>query len=168
MRQIKTDVLIIGVGGAAARAAIAACDSGAEVLVVMKGHIGHSGASTCSNCEIAGYNVPDGAKDPSDNPERFYEDIMDAGMGMAVPELSRILAENAVDSFHDLEKWGVRFEKYKDNYLVMKGCFSTHPRGHIIKGHGEPILNALIGQIRLRPRITIMENSFVISLIAND
>jgi L-aspartate oxidase len=168
MRQIRTDVLIIGGGGAAARAAVAACDSGADVLVVMKGHIGHSGATTCSNCEIAGYNVPDGARDPFDSPEHFYMDIMDAAMGMAVPQLSQILAENAVDSFNDLKKWGVYFEKCDDNYLVMKGCFSTRPRGHVIKGHGEPIMNALVSQIRLRTRIKISENSFAISLIVND
>jgi fumarate reductase (CoM/CoB) subunit A len=168
LKQIRTDVLVIGGGGAAARAAIAANDAGASVLVVLKRQMGRSGATTYSNCEIAGYNVPDGAKDPSDNPERFYEDIIDAGMGMADPELARILAENAMDSMHDLEKWGVRFEKDGDKYLVMKGCFSTRPRGHIIKGHGEPIMSALISQIRLRPNITVMENSFVLTLVTRD
>lgn len=168
MKQIKTDVLVIGGGGAAARAAIAASDAGASVLIVSKRHMGRSGATTYSNCEIAGYNVPDGAKDPSDNPEHFYDDIINAGMGMADPELVRILTENAVDSMHDLERWGVRFEKNGDKYLVMKGCFSTRPRGHIIKGHGEPIMNALMSQIRSRPSITVLENSVVITLVTRD
>jgi len=168
MKQIKTDVLVIGGGGAAARAAIAAHDAGASVLIVLKRQMGRSGATTYSNCEIAGYNVPDGAKDPSDNPERFYEDIIDAGMGMADPELVRVLTENAVESMRDLEKWGVRFEKDGDKYLVMKGCFSTRPRGHIIKGHGEPIMNALMTQIRSRPNITAMEDAVVITLVTRD
>jgi fumarate reductase (CoM/CoB) subunit A len=165
---MKTDVLVIGGGGAAARAAIAASDAGAAVLMVLKRCMGRSGATVYSNCEIAGYNVPDAAKDPLDSPERFYEDIIEAGMGMADSQLARILAENAADSMRDLEAWGVRFEREGDRYLVMKGCFSTRARGHIVKGHGEPIMNALIGQIRSRPNIAVMENAVVLTLVTED
>lgn len=168
MKQIRTDVLVIGGGGAASRAAIAACDEGASVLMVLKGILGHSGATAYSVCEIAGYNVPNGSKDPTDNPERYYEDIMNAGMGMADPELVDILTENAENSFSDLEKWGVQFQKEEGKYLVMKGCFSTRPRGHIIKGHGEPIMNALVHQICLRNGISVMDRSIVITLLVKD
>lgn len=171
MDRITTDVLVIGGGGAAARAAIAAADKGANVLMLYKGRACHTGATTYGACEIAGYNAPDGAKDPTDNPDVFAQDILNAGMDMADLKLVRILAEQAEASMHDLENWGLKLERdtknNSDNYLVMKGCFSTKPRGHIIKGHGEPVMHVLTNQINARPNITVMEETTVVSLLTD-
>jgi len=52
--ELKTDVLVIGGGPAAAWAAIAARERGAEVVVVDKGYVGASGAFAAST---AGYKV---------------------------------------------------------------------------------------------------------------
>ena len=41
----QTDVLVAGSGGAGLRAAIAAADGGASVLLVSKGKVGMSGAT---------------------------------------------------------------------------------------------------------------------------
>ena len=43
--RMKTDVLVIGGGGAGLRAAIAAADCGAQVLLVSKKQIGQAGAT---------------------------------------------------------------------------------------------------------------------------
>jgi len=53
-RELKTDVLVIGGGPAAAWAAIAARERGAEVVVVDKGYVGASGAFAAST---SGYKV---------------------------------------------------------------------------------------------------------------
>jgi len=126
-----------------------------------------TGATSYGACEIAGYCVPNGAKDPTDNPDIFAEDILNAGMGMANPDLVDILAKNAQNSFIDLENWGLHFERDNDTYLVMKGCYSSKPRGHIIKGHGEPVMKVLMNEINKR-NITIWENTAIISLLAKD
>ena len=42
---IETDVLIVGGGGAGCRAAIEAHDQGADVLMIVKGRLGHSGCT---------------------------------------------------------------------------------------------------------------------------
>lgn len=71
----KTEVLVIGSGGAALRAALSAAEQGAAVIVLTKGVFGKSGATYCSVAEIGAFNVPDGAIDPEDTPDVFYHDV---------------------------------------------------------------------------------------------
>lgn len=166
--RYKTQVLVIGGGGAGARAAIAASDKGADVLMIYKGRAGHTGATAYDACEIAGYNVPDGAGDITDSPDVFEQDILNAGMGMADPQLVHILATQAESSMHDLEGWGLEFERQDNRYLVMKGCFSSKYRGHIIKGHGGPLMRVLNRQIRLRSNIRVMEDTEAVRLLTEN
>ena len=67
--ELTTDVLVIGSGGAALRAAIAADSLGVKVLVAVKGKFAKSGATYYSVAEIGAFNVPDGAADSQDSPE---------------------------------------------------------------------------------------------------
>ena len=105
MDRIITNVLIIGGGGAACRAAIAACDAGADVLIVSKKPLGKGGATTFPVAEMAGYN----AGDPSipGDIEKHYQDMIDAGQGVADKKLVSVLAEEAPGTIEVLEKWGV-------------------------------------------------------------
>ncbi|WP_066455013.1 FAD-binding protein [Anaerotruncus rubiinfantis] len=160
------DVLVVGGGGAACRAAIAAADQDAQVLMVLKNTVGHSGATTHKCCEIAGYNVP-GCGDPQDNEEVYYSDIMSAAMGMADPELVQLLVENAGPRFEDLRRWGVSPAVQDGREVIMKGCYSSRRRGYTIEGHGDPIVQALLAQIEKR-RIARMENATVVDLIVKE
>lgn len=148
---IKSDVLIIGGGAAAGRAALEAHDNGAAVAMVMKGFYGTSGASAYKIAEILGYNVADGEVDPSDSADVHYDDIMRAAAGMADPQLARIVAEDALDSLRELEALNVPFHKAEDgNYFEVLGCFATKPRMHLIPGHAEPIVHAQKQEIQKR------------------
>ena len=80
--KIKTDVLIIGGGGAGLRAAVAAADCGAQVILVSKRKVGIAGATAFPVAEMAGYNAGD-IRIPGDT-QSHYEDIMKAAQGMAV------------------------------------------------------------------------------------
>ena len=60
-REVSTDVLVVGSGGAALRAALEADSSGADVLVVIKGEFRKSGATFHSVAEVGAFNVPDGS-----------------------------------------------------------------------------------------------------------
>jgi fumarate reductase (CoM/CoB) subunit A len=139
---IECDVLVIGGGAAAGKAAIEASNHGAKVVIVMKGVFGTSGASAYKIAEIAGYNVADGVVDENDTPDTHYSDIMRAAAGMADPTLARILAEGSVDSLRGLEAMNVPFHKSENgDYLEVLGCFATKPRMHLIPGHAEPIVH---------------------------
>jgi len=168
-REVQTDVLIIGSGGAALRAALEAHDGGARVLVVIKGEFRKSGATFHSVAEVGAFNVPDGAGDPGDNPGVFLDDIMQAGQGMSDPRLSRILSEEAEDALRYLERHGVHFERTDDGqrYLVFRACFSSRPRSHVIQDHFKPILKAL-GAEASRRDIQVMDRLMVVNLIERD
>jgi L-aspartate oxidase len=135
--------------------------------MVLKNVLLRSGSTAHQASEVAGYNVP-GAFDAEDNEEVFYNDIISAGMGMADPKLVRILVENAKSRFEELRAWGLPCERTAQGFLGMQGCFSSRKRGYTIKGHGVPILEALTRQIRMRDRISVMENSMILDLIVHD
>ncbi|MDR1827974.1 MAG: FAD-dependent oxidoreductase [Methylobacteriaceae bacterium] len=167
MELFATDVLVIGGGGAGQRAAIAAHDAGASVLMIVKGRQG-GGATGFGVSEMAGYNAPDSSADPSDSPEKYYDDIMEAALGMADPEAARVLSESAADTVRQLQEWGVVFEEAADGKLyTFKSCYSSLARTHVIKGHGEPIVRAMTREINARG-IRALEGHRVISLIVRD
>lgn len=159
---LDVDVLIIGAGGAGCRAAIAAADCGASVLMVSKAAPGRAGATAHPVAEMAGYNAGDPVV-PQDV-QRHYEDMVAAGQGMADEKLAAIVAAGAPATIKQLESWGVHFEQENGDYYIFKSCFSRSPRTHVIRGHGEPILKAMIEQIRLRPDIRVMDGITVMGL----
>lgn len=163
---LTTDVLVIGGGMAGCRAAIAAADYGGSVVLATKMPLNNGGASTFPVAEMAGYNAGD--PDIPGDVEKHYEDIVNAGQGMANPLLARILAENAPGTIAELEKWGVVFEREGDGYYIFKSCFATSPRTHVIRGHGEPIVKAMSGQIQLRSNINVADDLTVLELDVRD
>ncbi len=76
-RSVETDVLVIGGGGAACRAAIAAHDAGARTLLALKGALGASGATTAPGRAVA-WQVADECSSPEDNPDVHLANILDA------------------------------------------------------------------------------------------
>lgn len=164
---MNSDVLIVGGGGAGARAAVEASDDGASVVLALKGYLGSSGATTYGVAEMAGFNVADGGVEPLDNPDVHYQDILTAGLGMCDEKLARILVDEAYPRMKDLENWGVRFEKDNSKYVEIKACFSSYPRTHVIKGFGIPIIKALGRQIGRRD-VRVVENVMISNLLIED
>jgi L-aspartate oxidase len=163
-REMTTDVLIVGSGGAALRAALEADSQGAEVLVAIKGEFRKSGATYHSVAEIGAFNVPDGASDRNDNPEVFLADILQAAQGMSDPRLSAILANEALGALQYLETMGVPFERENGAYLVFQACFSSKPRSHVIPNHFKPIVHAL-GAEATRRNIKAVDRLMITDLI---
>ncbi len=93
--ELWYDVLVVGGGGAALRAALSAWQQGARTAILSKGEAGKSGATYYSVAEVGAFNVPDGAADPSDSPEAFFQDMESAALGTAQLPLCRIIAEQA-------------------------------------------------------------------------
>ena len=111
-RIIETDVLIVGGGAAALRAAIGAGEVGAKVTVALKGRTGKVGASVSPDSPAVAWQCADGCSSQSgDSPEVHYEDIVATGLGMADPRLAKIQAYDIVERTAELESWGVEFVK---------------------------------------------------------
>ena len=81
---LETDVLVIGGGGGGLRAAIAAHEASARVLVLSKGIVGKSGLTQTA---VTGFQVAFGYADARDNPAVHYADTMRGGYGLADPAL---------------------------------------------------------------------------------
>jgi len=154
-RTIETDVLIIGGGGGGLRAAVAAHDAGARVLVLSKGIVGKSGLTQTA---VTGFQAAFGYADPRDNADVHYADTIRAGYGLADPELARIFTAEAVEAVDDIEDFGARFDREADGRLCQRKLDSsqTYPRS-IKKGDslGTPIMQALRRQMNRRdiPRL---------------
>lgn len=173
-RTVDTDVLVIGGGGAAMRAAVAACDAGARTTVVLKGVCGRSGATVSQNSKGVAWQAADGCSGSEDGPEEHARNILDAGLGMADSRLAHILAYEILERTEELERWGLRFvrdpEGRKTHYTGYS-CFGNHQRAHCIlnsgRGHAGDIVRVLIDQLRKR-EVVVYENTFVTDLLVAD
>lgn len=109
----KTDVLVIGGGGAGVRAAIEADVEGVDVTIVSKGPLARSGSTPLAYPCL---QAAAGFMDPRDCPDVHYQDIVKEGKGLSDINLARALADDAVERFHDLQRFGLRFEKRRGNF----------------------------------------------------
>ncbi|MDR1687329.1 MAG: FAD-binding protein [Clostridiales bacterium] len=163
--EMETDIAVIGGGGAALRAAYEAEAAGCGVIVISKGRVGFSGATAISISDLGGINIADGYLCKEDSPERHYNDIVNAGLGMCNKNLARILTVEALKEKDFLEGIGVRFHKENGEYLINKPCFSETPRCYTIYGHGKSIVKALKGRIDKGRQVKFLDNCVVTNII---
>ncbi len=100
METVKTDVLVIGGGGAGMRAALAAREKGSEVLLVSKTPMGKS---TCTYLSAGTFALA--VEGMSKDAHR--ELTLQAGRGINDRELVEILVEEAPERVRELERFGV-------------------------------------------------------------
>ncbi len=129
METINTDVLIVGSGAAGIRAAFSAYSEGVEVLMISKRPVTESGSTFASLTGGWGIQALVGDERTEENLGEFYDDIVNAGLGMCDSKLAQILVEESGECFEELVSYGIRFRKGDaGNYLRVKGCFSDNKR----------------------------------------
>jgi len=170
---VDTDVLVIGGGGAACRAAIASHEAGARTTVVLKGKFGRSGATVAPGMGVA-WQAADACSSGEDSPEVHFANIIDAGLGMADPRLARILAYEVLERMEELERWGLQFVPDPQGinpHYTGYSCFGDQPRAHGIlnsgHGHAGDIVVVLRRQMQARG-ISVQEDIFVTDLVVED
>jgi len=164
--EVKVDVLVIGAGGAGLRAAIAACEKGANTLVVSKGPVGRSGATA-----VAGWGLQAafGHIDAHDSPQQHFYDTIREGKGLAEQNLVKVLAENSPARVLDLEKYQVKIKKSDDEqkYVQLAGPGETYPRSVILKEEGKGLISGLKRQCK-KLNIPIVEDIIIYRLFRNE
>ncbi len=166
-RELETDVLVVGGGGAGERSAYESAKHGVNVLMVIKGKLGKSGCTTRSVSELSAYSAALGHADPRDNPSRHYLDTIDQGGGLSNQELVRIFALEAprrllelVDKGMVLKKSGTRFEQLlADASTLPRACHNGADTGREIARVLQVLLSGM--------PVTVMEDSMVVSLLKN-
>ena len=119
------DVLIIGGGGAGLRAAIAAAEAGAEVLLCSKGEAGRSGSTMYAGCSMI-------AALPTDPPEavqNHFKDTVAVGKFLNDEALVEELVTHAGGEIPRLEDFGVKLHIKKGDFLLGRGPDAVLPSG---------------------------------------
>lgn len=121
-KTLKTDVLVIGAGGAGLRAAIAARNKNVDVLVVSKG-VFPQGCNT-----YAAGGVMLAPLNRKDTPEKYFKDTMNAGGGVNYPGLVKILTDQAAKRALDFEQYGLDYARDQGEIRVLSTPDCTVPR----------------------------------------
>jgi succinate dehydrogenase/fumarate reductase flavoprotein subunit len=159
----EVDVLVIGSEGAGARAAIAASDAGASVMVVTKGRQARSGATLTGAADIdvdsATLYRLTGRGDPDDSPDVFFRDIVVEGKYLNDQPLVERHVEEIPRRAEELLGWGLR------TYDLRQNPGHSYPRNLYTSGHD--LMMLLRRETRKRP-ITLVEDTLVTDLLVAD
>ncbi|HZU03612.1 MAG TPA: FAD-dependent oxidoreductase [Ktedonobacteraceae bacterium] len=159
VQRIDTDILIIGSGGSGLRAAIAATEQGAKVLVVAKELLkdAHTGWA------MGGLNVA--IKAPA-TPQMHFEDTINGGWFINNYKLAKIFSEEMPDRIRDLERYGVKFDRLPDgSYFTWAGGKHSAPLNLCAGDYtGREMMQGLLAEVD-RLSIPFLEYHYVTRLI---
>jgi fumarate reductase flavoprotein subunit len=167
MEHLKTDILILGSGGAGLFAALHALKANPdlEVTVASKGLLGKCG---CTRMVQGGYNV---ALNPGDSIERHFMDTIEGGKWLPHQELAWTLVTTAIERVRELEnEIGCFFDRNPDGTLHGKAFAGQTFDRTVHKGDltGIEIINRLMEQVWARPVRRLEEHRAVALIPATD
>src|SRR5580700_4566657 len=164
IEQLKTDILILGSGGAGLFAALHAYSTNPDlqITIATKGLLGKSG---CTRMVQGGYNV---ALNPGDSVERHFMDTIEGGKWLPHQELAWTLVSRAVERVRELEnEIGCFFDRNPDGTLHGKAFAGQTFDRTVHKGDltGIEIINRLMEQVWARSAIRRLEEHRALALI---
>jgi fumarate reductase flavoprotein subunit len=163
MRELSTDILILGSGGAGLFAALHAhqANPGLSITVAVKGLLGKCG---CTRMVQGGYNV---ALAAGDSVERHFMDTIEGGKWLPDQELAWKLVTLAVERIHELEnELGCFFDRNPDGTVHQKAFAGQTFDRTVHKGDltGIEIINRLAEQVWAR-KIARLEEHRAVELV---
>src|SRR6185436_15354870 len=121
VRTHTANVLVIGSGGAGLRAAIAAHQAGAEVVVVGK----RPRLDAHTVLASGGINAALGTRDPEDSWQQHFADTLAEGYLLGDPRVVEIVAREAPAAVEELAEWGCGFARTDDGRIDQR-FFGAH------------------------------------------
>jgi succinate dehydrogenase / fumarate reductase, flavoprotein subunit len=164
-RNRVTNVLVIGSGGAGLRAAIAATQAGADVLVI--GKRARSDAHTV--LAAGGINAALATRDPEDSWQQHFADTLRDGYLLGDPRMVEILAREAPAAVLELAEWGCGFARLDDGRLDQR-FFGAHTwRRTCYAGDytGRAMVRTLAAKVA-ELGVPVVENQYVSRLLVAD
>jgi fumarate reductase flavoprotein subunit len=146
IERVKTDILILGSGGAGLFAALHAHQTAPElkITVAVKGLLGKCG---CTRMVQGGYNV---ALAAGDSVERHFMDTIEGSKWLSDQDLAWTLVTKAVERVHELEnELGCFFDRNPDGTVHQKAFAGQTFDRTVHKGDltGIEIINRLSEQV---------------------
>ncbi|MHB1492272.1 MAG: FAD-binding protein [Thermoplasmataceae archaeon] len=144
-KVVKTDVLVIGAGGAGMRASIAVKDAGLDVVMVSKSLLGKAHTVMAEG----GIAAALGNVDPQDNWAVHYGDIIEEGVYISNWKMAEICAKEAPDRVFELEDYGALFDRTPDGRILQRafGAHTYRRLCHVGDRTGLEIIKTLEDQI---------------------
>ena len=163
MREVSTDILILGSGGAGLFAALHAhkADPSLSITVAVKGLLGKCG---CTRMVQGGYNV---ALAKEDSIERHFMDTIEGGKWLPDQELAWKLVVLSIERIRELEnELGCFFDRNPDGSVHQKAFAGQTFDRTVHKGDltGIEIINRLAEQVWAR-KIGRLEEHRAVELI---
>ena len=162
--RMKADILVIGAGGAGARAAIEAAtmDPEMKIIILNQGPIGKSGLTAMANGGMVWVDHPD------DSPEALFEDLLQYGCYLNEQNLVEVLTIEGPQRAQELIEWGAKMIPFESGSSASPSGGAKrhpHPRGHYIPGVG--YMEALKNEVARHSNITVFEDVVTTKLIAS-
>ncbi|MGW2486274.1 fumarate reductase/succinate dehydrogenase flavoprotein subunit [Streptomyces sp. NPDC001606] len=150
--ELTCDVLVIGGGTAGTMAALTAAEHGADVLLLEKAHVRHSGALAMGMDGVNNAVVPGRAE-----PDDYVAEITRANDGIVDQTTVRQTATRGFAMVQRLESYGVKFEKDEHGEYAVR---QVHRSGSYVlpMPEGKDVKKVLYRQLRrreMRERIRI-------------
>jgi fumarate reductase flavoprotein subunit len=166
LNKIRTDILILGSGGAGLLACLHARKRAPDlsITVAVKGLLGKSG---CTRMVQGGYNV---ALAPDDSVERHFMDTIEGGKWLNNQELAWTLVTGAQSCVRELEnEYGCFFDRNPDGTIHQKAFAGQSFDRTVHKGDltGIEIINRLAEQVWAR-NIHRLEDHRAVAFIKNE
>ncbi|MGW7527254.1 fumarate reductase/succinate dehydrogenase flavoprotein subunit [Streptomyces sp. NPDC054783] len=150
--ELSCDVLVIGGGTAGTMAALTAAERGANVLLLEKAHVRHSGALAMGMDGVNNAVIPGRAE-----PDDYVAEITRANDGIVDQSTVRQTATRGFAMVQRLESYGVKFEKDEHGEYAVR---QVHRSGSYVlpMPEGKDVKKVLYRQLRrreMRERIRI-------------
>ncbi|MGH9246904.1 MAG: FAD-dependent oxidoreductase [Acidimicrobiales bacterium] len=165
-RTTVGNVLVIGSGAAGMRAAIAAHEAGADVVVVGK----RPRLDAHTVLASGGINGALGTRDPEDTWQQHYVDTVREGYFLSHPRVVEIMAREAPAAILELAEWGCEFVRTEEGPLDQR-FFGAHTyRRTCYAGDftGRAMLRALHGRARSIGVPEVIEDTYIARLLCAD
>ncbi|MFD3585612.1 fumarate reductase/succinate dehydrogenase flavoprotein subunit [Streptomyces sp. NPDC058683] len=152
VEELTCDVLVVGGGTAGTMAALTAAERGANVLLLEKAHVRHSGALAMGMDGVNNAVVPGRAE-----PDDYVAEITRANDGIVDQSTVRQTATRGFAMVQRLESYGVKFEKDEHGAYAVR---QVHRSGSYVlpMPEGKDVKKVLYRQLRrreMRERIRI-------------
>jgi len=170
LEQYKCDVLVVGGGAAASRAAYEAkrLYPRLKVLMAVAGAYGSSGSTNLIASESLGINAPFNFMNDGDSPDVHYQDMIETGGGLSDPRLCRIIADEACDRVQELMDLELKFDEENGHPVQRKLSGCTKARSLTCGGSTGREMVSVLKKEGFRLGVEVMEHIRVFNLIQDD
>ena len=163
--RLSTAVLVIGTGGSGLRAAIELAEAGVQVLAVGK----RPTKDAHTTLAAGGINAALATMDPEDTWQQHAADTIKESYLLANPHTVEIVAQGAAQGIHDLERYGMHFNREADGRISQRYFGAHRYRRTAFAGDytGLEIQRALTDRATSL-RVEILDSMYVTRLLVED